>query len=140
MIRLIVNSDNQPATMTFFLDRVSIIIGSERSPSAEIKLPGNYLREQHLQIQRQKINEQSVYTLINLAQDPSATLNGSPFNRHRLMHQDLIHLADFTIKFETLPENVERSPPENVEQKRFARKPSLKDDYLREYDDDNDST
>lgn len=95
MIRLVITSDLS-STMTRCFDQSIVTIGSDASPYADLSLPGEILEERHLQI----IKEQNRFFAINLVNDPFITLNGLPFGKKPLKHQDVIQIGNSIIRFE----------------------------------------
>lgn len=95
MIKLVIITDIT-APMTYCFDQSVVTIGSSASPYADLTIPEETLQERHIQI----INEPSRFIVINIANDPFATLNGQPFGKKTLKHQDLIQIGNTTIRFE----------------------------------------
>lgn len=98
MIKLIIISDLEPVTHSFSTS--SIIIGSENSETADLKLSQSNILEKHLQIIEQKIPTGIQYYLVNLANDPFATLNGLPFGKQPLKSKDIIQVGNTTLRCE----------------------------------------
>ncbi|MBA3815098.1 MAG: FHA domain-containing protein [Parachlamydiaceae bacterium] len=96
MIRLVVISDSPPTTTRYF-DQPTVTIGSATSPAADLSLSEKSLYDSHIQI----IQEQKNFYLINVANDPFATLNGKPFGKKKLNPNDIIQIGNALIRFES---------------------------------------
>lgn len=98
MIRLILNPKTEPEIHLF--NKSVIVIGAE-SLESDISLPKLNLQPIHLKIMEQD----GFVTIINVANDPFASLNGHPFGKKLLKTGDLISLHEFEILFEFLQES-----------------------------------
>lgn len=95
MIRLVVISDSPP-TITPYFDKPKVTIGSSSSPFADLMLFEETLHDKHLEI----IQEHQFFYAINVANDPFATVNGKPFRKKKLGHNDIIQIGNAIIRIE----------------------------------------
>lgn len=131
MIKLVITSDSKP-TITRCFEYSPIIIGGPQSTSADLKLEDPSLQDRHLQISSQKSDGKTVFFAHNLANDPFSTLNGLPFGKQPLGHNDIIQINDISLRFEIdnptdIRENPSESPPEK---KPEAKAPAREDETL----------
>lgn len=96
MIRLTINPKTTPEIHLF--NKPTVIIGSEKSPEADIALSGMDLRSTHLKI----IEQNHLFILINVVNDPFITINGHPFGKKLLNDGDVISIHHHECVFENL--------------------------------------
>lgn len=156
MIRLTLNAKSDPEIHVFYQE--TILIGSDPT-LVDLLLIGPEVQPVHLKISMQ--NE--IPTIINEASDPHVVLNGHPFTRKLLNSGDVIALQQTIILFENLQStDVIEDPLQNKmvqslleiqgkkessssvypfslfeSQKESGPSVSLKDDYLKDLDDEN---
>lgn len=95
MIRLAVITGSDSAISHSF-DQPIVSIGSGTSPMTDLVLPGELLKEKHIQI----VFENSHFYAVNAANDPFASINDKPFGRKALNDNDIIRVGSTQIRFE----------------------------------------
>ncbi len=156
MIRLTLNPTSRPEIRCFH--KSALLLGSDAT-QVDVQLPLSAIEPVHLQI----MDQNGFPILINLINDPKVLVNGHPFGKKLLNSGDLILVHHLPILFENFPssrgadtatpspvvplsallptEEKEKNgnsalPAEEevaVEQKKTG---SLKDDYLKDLDDE----
>ena len=147
MIKLIITSDSSPPETRRF-NQSSIIIGGEHAPHADIKLAGLSLQDRHIQLIKHQENNEIKYFVTNIANDPFVTLNNLPFGKQPIYGNDVIQVGGLSLHFESETESLAEDPSPapapivklNTQQASQGTKLSLKDYYLSEYDDDEESS
>jgi len=147
MIKLVVISDSK-MSVTHFFDQSSIKIGQKDSSGVDLVLPleGN---NQLLEIISEEISGRHSFQVINVTRDPSITLNGYPFEKQHVQNKDEIRVGNFTLLIDSQVAHIfnprefsateSHEMPSELPDRRASPKLSLKDYYLSEYDDDNES-
>lgn len=148
MIKLTVIDSAQQTTVHRF-DHKTLVIGSETSSSADLRISEENLEERHVEISYHAHSSPHFF-ISNLAHDPFVTLNGLPFGKRPLQPNDLIQIGNSSVRFEleTMTETPPSQPQETPSKEEAVsttipkkeinthiQKPSLKDYYLSEYDD-----
>lgn len=91
MIKLTINPNSHPETVLFQQPLVTIGSGN-----ADLALPQESLQNCHIKI----VEEENRFIIINVANDPFATLNSLPFGKKALRNQDLLKLGNTEILFD----------------------------------------
>lgn len=97
MIKLVVITSAH-STTPYSFDCSSVIIGAKNSPVADLALPDESLQHRHLQI----IENDNIFFVINLANDPFVSLNGLPFGKQPIKENDCIQIGNSTIRVESI--------------------------------------
>lgn len=150
MIRLVIQYNSHPPK-TYTFDQPTITIGKDGDTTVDVAIPDDSLRDVHLTISKSEGKNTFVYTISNTANDPFCSFNEAPFGKRKLHVGDTITLGTTSILCEaieiaTMPNAVPvqpaPQPPQEEEQEIVFKKPkiSIKDDYLREYDDDSETS
>lgn len=105
MIKLILTSQSSLGA-THYFDQSSITIGNDHSLDADLKLKDPSLQDRHLQITKDTHEGKTSYFVINLANDPSSTLNNLPFKRQPLHANDCIQIGIFSLYFQDADEQI----------------------------------
>lgn len=106
MIRLVVTSTSDSKTYVF--DCSSVIVGSPHSLNIELPVDDDLLEDRHIQM----IEEKEGWFLINLANDPFATLNDLPFGKRPLNENDVIQIGNTSINVHFVAEKAVRFKPQ----------------------------
>jgi len=96
MIKLTLKPEKESTGVIF--ESKEIIIGNSRSKSAHFKIADRTLSDVHLKITQ----DASGFFLSNVANDPFTSLNGMPFGKKEINHQDLIEIKDHQVLFEVV--------------------------------------
>lgn len=94
MIKLTVNPGKEPATH-IYLKKI-VVIGSGATIGTDLIIADESLAPVHLKI----MEEEGRFVVLNVANDPFATLNGFPFGKKRLNNSDIIRIGQTSILFE----------------------------------------
>ncbi len=97
MISVTIEENTKKYTQNF--TKEELYIGSY-GDEVDIPLSQPQLRNHHLKIQKTG----TVYTLINLTNDPFVTLNGLPFGKRKLQEGDILTIHDIKITFDKFAE------------------------------------
>lgn len=89
MIKLTINPETTPTTLTF--DQPVVVIGSD------LLLDGEELQAEHIKL----FWQHDSWMVCNLANDPFVTLNGLPFGKKKLNHNDLLQVGGTSIVIES---------------------------------------
>lgn len=94
MITLIVLSNSPEASETRSFDQDTLVIGA--SEQSDLNLQDEHLQETHLKIW----HDGERYLVLNVANDPFATLNDLPFGKKTLQNGDILQIGRTLLKFE----------------------------------------
>ncbi|MCE2982583.1 MAG: FHA domain-containing protein [Parachlamydia sp.] len=153
MIRLTINATSDPEIHLF--NKNTLLLGSDPSlVDLVLETDDHPILPVHLKI----VEQEGFLILINQANDPFVSINGQPFGKKLLNSGDVIIVHQKEILFENLSKpgeiNVPKQPPLPLENDcplpPFEKTPliktpaiektSLKDDYLRDLEDDNQNS
>lgn len=106
MFKLVVNSPNESKEYKF--DSSRIVIGQKNAPGVDLGLEGPRIYKEHIVIELRD----GVYHVVNIANDPFATLNGEPFGRRKLQTNDILAIDIYSLRFDTI---TSEAPPVSEE-------------------------
>lgn len=121
MIKLTINSQSNPIARIF--DQKIVTIGSD-SQEVDLPISSPEIQPIHIKI----IEETNRFIVINVANDPFATLNDLPFGKRVIKHEDLLQIGSFKIQFEVVNGNpshensLEHSLNKLIEQNKLLEK------------------
>jgi len=96
MFKITLSNISEPKTL--FFDKTPIVIGSSSFHFADFPLQDQLLEAEHIVI----YSKQGKFEIVNQANDPFVTLNGTPFGRKILKGKDILQVGphEFTLEFE----------------------------------------
>lgn len=94
MIKLTLNPDFHPTTLTFH--KSSVTIGSSKASEVDLVIPDEQLQEVHVKI----VEQEGKFFVINEANDPFVALNDRPFGKKEIKTGDQLSIRDDIVLFE----------------------------------------
>ncbi len=122
MLRLIETSEGHSKNHLFQSDQV--IIGDVQSQTVQLAFPGRGLKAEHIRIFKK---DDEIY-VINLANDPFVSLNGSPFYKKKFTPSDILKIKQIELTIaKELEVTPQTAPPSSLKSEKEAEvKPDLR--------------
>jgi len=94
MIKLILNPGPKAKSLRF--DKETITIGNDRGGQADVAISDTSIQNIHIKI----VKEDDQFLVMNVTNDPFASLNGFPFGKKVLKNNDLLEIGNTVIRIE----------------------------------------
>jgi len=94
MIKLILNPGPKAKSLRF--DKETITIGNDSGGQADVAIPDTSIQDIHIKI----VQEDDRFLVMNVTNDPFASLNGFPFGKKVLKNNDLLEIGNTVIQIE----------------------------------------
>lgn len=96
MIQLIINPETHPRAI--FFSQACVTIGSD-SQASDLNIPEEELKPTHIKIYEEK----GQFFIMNMANDPFASLNRRPFGKKKLASKDILQIGKTKIQIDLTP-------------------------------------